>query len=51
MAVKSKHYLSNGKLFTGKTHKMPNGSIHTGATHTASSRPLTHTKPKTKKNK
>jgi hypothetical protein len=48
MAKSSKHYLPNGKLYTGATHKM-GGKIHSGATHTASSKVLTHTKPKAKK--
>lgn len=48
MSKTSKHYLKNGKEYTGPIHKM-NGQIHTGATHTASSKVLTHTKPKAKK--
>lgn len=48
MAKNSKHYLPNGKLYTGATHKM-DGKIHSGATHTASSKVLTHTLPKKKK--
>lgn len=50
MAKTSKHYLSSGKLFTGATHKM-NGQIHTGASHTASSKVLSHSKPKAKAKK
>ena len=49
MGLTSKHYLANGKLHKGKFHKMPDGTIHTGATHTASSKRLTHTKPKKKR--
>lgn len=47
MSKTAKHYLSNGKLHTGATHKM-NGKIHSGATHTASSEVLTHGEPKKK---
>lgn len=47
MSAASKHYLKSGKLYTGAVHKM-NGQVHTGATHTASSKVLTHTKPKKK---
>lgn len=45
MAPKSKHYLKNGKEYTGPVHKM-NGQIHTGANHSASSKVVTHKKPK-----
>ena len=48
MAKNSKHYLPNGKEYTGATHKM-NGQVHTGATHSASSKVLKHTPPKKKK--
>ena len=48
MSASSKHYLKSGKLHTGAVHKM-NGQVHTGAKHTASSKPLTHSKPKPKK--
>ena len=48
MSASSKHYLKSGKLYTGSVHKM-NGQVHTGAKHTASSKPLTHSKPKTTK--
>ena len=44
------HYLPDGKLYTGKTHKTK-GRLMTGATHTASSKHLTHIKPKKKKKK
>jgi len=47
MAKTSKHYLPNGKEYKGPVHKT-NGKIMTGATHTASSKFLTHTKPKKK---
>lgn len=39
------HYLPNGKLHTGKTHKHQ-GKLMSGATHTAKSQFLTHKKPK-----
>jgi hypothetical protein len=45
MSKTSKHYLKSGKLYTGVVHRM-NGQVHTGAKHTASSKVLTHTKPK-----
>lgn len=45
MAAASKHYLKNGKEYKGAVHKM-GGQVHTGATHTASSKVLTHKKPK-----
>lgn len=48
MSKTAKHYLKNGKEYKGPIHKM-GGQIHTGATHTASSKVLTHTKPKAKK--
>lgn len=48
MAKNKPHYLPNGKLFTGATHKT-NGKLMTGVKHTASSKNLTHTKPKKKK--
>jgi hypothetical protein len=35
MAKDAKHFLANGKEYTGATHKMKDGSLHTGATHTA----------------
>ncbi len=47
MAKMVKHYLSNGKQYKGATHKM-NGQVHTGAKHSASSKILTHSKPKKK---
>jgi len=48
MSKGSKHYLPNGKEYTGATHKM-NGQVHTGATHSASSKVLKHSAPKKKK--
>jgi len=48
MSAGSKHYTKSGKMHTGDVHKM-DGKVHSGAKHTASSKPLTHTKPKPKK--
>jgi len=48
MSAGSKHYTKSGKLHTGAVHKM-DGKVHSGAKHTASSKLLTHTKPKPKK--
>ena len=45
MSKTSKHYLKSGKEYKGAIHKM-NGQIHTGAKHSASSKIVTHTKPK-----
>ena len=45
MAKGVAHYLPNGKLYTGKTHKH-NGKVMSGATHTKSSKYLSHKKPK-----
>lgn len=45
MTKAAKHYLPNGKLYVGPTHKMGK-EIHTGAKHTAASKKLTHTPPK-----
>ena len=47
MAKGVAHYLPNGKLYTGKTHKV-NDKLMSGATHTANSKVLTHKKPKVK---
>lgn len=47
MAKNKPHYLPNGKLYKGLTHKT-NGKLMTGAKHTAASKKLTHTKPKKK---
>lgn len=41
-----KHYTTDGKEWTGASHKMPNGKYHTGKTHTEKSRPLVHKKNK-----
>ena len=48
MAKGQTHYLPNGKVHTGKTHK-EGKTLMTGAKHTATSEYLTHTKPKVKK--
>jgi len=48
MSASAKHYLPNGKLYTGARHKM-GSKLLSGATHTATSKLLTHTKPKAKK--
>ena len=39
-----RHYLPDGKLYTGPTHKKPDGSLHTRAKHSADSQPLSHQK-------
>lgn len=41
------HYLPDGKLYTGSTHKVGK-VLMTGAKHTKYSKVLTHTKPKEK---
>jgi hypothetical protein len=46
MAKATKHYLPNGKKYTGATHKMSDGTLHTGAKHTKNSQVLSHKKPK-----
>lgn len=45
MSKTSKHFLPNGKEYTGPVHKT-NGKLMTGAKHTASSKNLSHTPPK-----
>jgi hypothetical protein len=42
---KTKHYLPDGKVYTGPVHKM-GSKVMTGATHTAASMALKHTPPK-----
>lgn len=45
MSKSATHYLPNGKVYTGKTHKT--GSVlMTGEKHTAKSQKLSHTPPK-----
>lgn len=48
MSATKIHYLPNGKVYTGATHKK-GAMLMTGATHTASSQKLSHTTPKGKK--
>lgn len=48
MSKQQTHYLPDGKVYKGETHK--SGSVlMTGAKHTATSKVLTHTPPKKKK--
>lgn len=48
MSKQQTHYLPDGKVYKGETHK--SGSVlMTGAKHTATSKVLTHTRPKKKK--
>jgi hypothetical protein len=50
MSKDKPHYLPDGKLYKGDTHKV-GSTLMTGAKHSASSKVLTHTpsKPKAKK--
>lgn len=48
MSKSAKHYLPNGKEYTGPMHKM-GSELHTGAKHSVKSQKLTHTPPKVKK--
>jgi hypothetical protein len=48
MAKDKTHYLPNGKVYTGPTHKT-NGKLMTKAKHNKDSKMLSHTKPKKKK--
>jgi hypothetical protein len=45
MAKNQTHYLPNGKVHKGATHKNK-GKLMSGATHTKNSKYLKHTKPK-----
>ena len=36
------HYLKDGTLYEGKSHKMPNGEVHTGESHNKDSEKLFH---------
>ena len=48
MSKTKPHYLPDGTLYKGETHK--SGSVvMTGAKHTPASKPLTHTSPAKKK--
>jgi hypothetical protein len=48
MSATKKHYLPNGKEYKGATHK-EGSMLMTGTKHTATSKNLSHTKPKAKK--
>lgn len=48
MSKSSTHYLPNGKVYIGPTHKM-GSAVHTGATHSSKSQKLSHKPPKVKK--
>jgi len=45
MSKTKPHYLPNGKLYKGETHKVGT-KLMTGAKHTPASKTLTHTKTK-----
>ena len=45
MSKTKTHYLPDGKVFEGETHKA-GSTLMTGAKHSASSKVLTHTPPK-----
>ncbi len=45
MSKSATHYLPDGKLYKGDTHKS-GSTLMTGAKHSASSKVLTHTPPK-----
>ena len=45
MAKNQKHFLPNGREYTGATHK-EKGRLMSGAKHTKNSKYLTHRKPK-----
>jgi len=48
MSKNQTHYLPDGKVYKGETHKV--GSVlMTGAKHTPASKVLSHTQPKKKK--
>jgi len=48
VAKGQKHYLPDGKLYMGPTHKA-GGKLMTGAKHTPASKVLSHSKPKSGK--
>ena len=48
MSKTKPHYLPDGKLYKGDTHKA-GSKLMTGAKHTPASKPLTHTLPPKKK--
>ena len=45
MSKNKPHYLPDGKLYKGETHKV-GAKLMTGAKHTPTSKVLTHTPPK-----
>jgi len=47
MSKNMPHYLPDGKLYKGETHKV-GAKLMSGAKHSASSKPLSHTQPKPK---
>jgi hypothetical protein len=50
MSKTKTHYLPDGKVFKGETHKS-GSTLMTGAKHSASSKVLTHTPPPKKEKK
>ena len=46
-----KHYLKDGTVWKGSSHKMPNGDLHSGKTHGKTSVKLFHFKDLSKKAK
>jgi len=50
MSKSQTHYLPDGKVYVGETHKAGK-VLMTGAKHSATSKVLTHTAPKPKKKK
>jgi hypothetical protein len=50
MSKTQTHYLPNGKVYTGATHKA-GSTLMTGAKHTANSQKLSHAEPKKAKKK
>ena len=48
MSKNQTHYLPDGKVYKGETHKAGN-VLMTGAKHTPTSKVLSHTQPKKKK--
>jgi len=42
MGMNVKHYLKDGKEWTGSYHKMADGALHTNKTHTKTSKPIFH---------
>jgi len=48
MSKDKPHYLPDGKLYKGDTHKV-GSKLMSGAKHTPTSKPLTHTPPAKKK--